>query len=127
MAEDGKVTLTRVTKCNANKKAMLEALEKTRGVVTDAAKMVGIDRKTHYQWMKEDPDYAAATGDTLNAAIDFAESKLHTLIENGDTAATIFLLKTIGKNRGYTERQELEHKHDDNTLRIIVERMDGKK
>ena len=33
---------------------MLEALEKTLGVVTSACKIVGIDRTTHYQWLKDD-------------------------------------------------------------------------
>jgi hypothetical protein len=40
--------------------------------------------------------------------IDFAESQLHKQIKEGSTAATIFFLKTKGKQRGYVER--IEHK-----------------
>ncbi len=89
------------------KKAMLEALEKSLGVITQACKVVGIDRKTHYNWTKADPDYAAAVDDIQEVAVDFAESHLHKLIKDGNPAATIFFLKTKGKGRGYVERQEI--------------------
>lgn len=92
---------------NDNKRKMLEALEKSLGIVTTAARVVGIHRDCHYRWMKEDDDYKAAVDSVNEGVIDFAESKLHNLIENGDTAATIFYMKTKGKKRGYIERQEL--------------------
>lgn len=88
------------------KQDMLVALEKTLGVVTSAARQVGIERTTHYYWMREDEDYKRAVESIDDVALDFAESKLHSLIQNDDTAATIFYLKTKGKKRGYIERQE---------------------
>jgi hypothetical protein len=89
------------------KQAMLQALEKSLGVVTTAARQTGIDRGTHYNWLKEDAEYKEAVESIEDIALDFAETKLHTLIQNEDTAATIFYLKTKGKRRGYVERQEL--------------------
>jgi hypothetical protein len=89
------------------KKAMLEALEKSLGVVTTAARAAGIERTTHYVWMKEDAEYKEAVDSISDLAIDFVESHLHQLIQGGDTAATIFYLKTKGKKRGYVERQEI--------------------
>jgi len=89
------------------KKAMLEALEKSLGVITQACKVVGIDRKTHYNWMKADEEYKTAVEELSEVAIDFAESHLHKLIKDGNPAATIFFLKTKGKGRGYVERQEI--------------------
>tara|TARA_B100000963_G_scaffold15175_2_gene11631 strand:- start:760 stop:1107 length:348 start_codon:yes stop_codon:yes gene_type:complete len=92
-----------------NKKvAMLEALEQSLGVVTTACKVVGIERKTHYNWLDQDEDYKAAVKSIENVAIDFAESQLHKQIKKGSTQATIFYLKTKGKKRGYVERQEHE-------------------
>lgn len=88
------------------KKAMLEALEKSLGIVTTACKIVGIDRGTHYNWLKDDEDYRDAVNGIEDIAIDFAESNLHKLIQSGDTASTIFFLKTKGKKRGYIERVE---------------------
>lgn len=90
------------------KKAMIEALEKSLGVVSQAAKIAGIDRSSHYRWMEEDEDYKKAVNDISDVALDFAESKLHKQIEKGDTTATIFFLKTKGKKRGYIERHETE-------------------
>lgn len=87
---------------------MLQALESALTIVTVACKQVGISRTTHYEWMKTDPDYYQAVMDLEDVVLDFAESKLHALVQNGDTASTIFLLKTKGKRRGYIERAELE-------------------
>ena len=91
---------------DAQIKAMVAAMEKALGVVTTACKTVGISRQTHYNWL-QDPDYAAAIEDVSEVAVDFAESHLHKLIKEGNPAATIFFLKTKGKNRGYVERQEI--------------------
>lgn len=90
-----------------NKRKMLEALEKSLGIVSTAARMVNIARNTHYEWMKNDEAYKEAVDMINEGVIDFAESKLHNLIDKGDTAATIFYMKTKGKKRGYIERQEL--------------------
>lgn len=94
-------------KMSHKKRAMLEALRKSLGIVTQAAEIVGIDRRTHYRWMKEDEEYAEIANDISSIAVDFAESKLHKLIQDGNAVATIFYLKTKGKERGYTERQEV--------------------
>ena len=40
-----------------------------------------------------------------NLVLDFAESKLYELVKEGNPVATIFLLKTKGKSRGYVEKQ----------------------
>ena len=88
------------------KKAMIAALEKSLGIVTDACKIVGISRDTHYEWLKVDETYKAAVESIQDITLDFAESKLHSLIKNDDTTATIFYLKTKGKKRGYIERIE---------------------
>jgi len=98
-----------MAKNDITKKAMLEALEKSLGVVTSACKAVEISRETHYRWMREDENYKQAVDDLANVALDFAESQLHKQIKGGNPTATIFYLKTKGKNRGYIERQEISH------------------
>jgi predicted DNA-binding transcriptional regulator AlpA len=89
------------------KKGLLDALEKSLGVVTTACKQVGIGRTTFYNYYNEDIEFAKKVDDIENVALDFAESQLHKQIQEGSTAATIFLLKTRGKKRGYVERQEI--------------------
>jgi len=90
-----------------HKKAILEALEQSLGVVTTACKKVGIGRTTFYQWLKDDEEFAKQVDDISNITLDFAESQLHKQIKDGNTSATIFYLKTKGKKRGYIERQEI--------------------
>ena len=94
-------------KTDTLKKATIESLEKSLGVVTTACKQVGIARSTFYEWLK-DPNFKKQVDDVQNIALDFAESQLHKQIKEGNTTATIFLLKTRGKKRGYIERSELQ-------------------
>ena len=107
------------TDFNIHKKAMLEALEKSLGIVTTAAKSVGIDRSTHYKWMDNDPAYKEAVLSISDMALDFAESQLQKRMKDGSDAAIIFYLKTKGKRRGYIERQEISGP-EDGPIQIIV-------
>ena len=95
-----------MNKTEHKKKALLDALEKSLGVVTTACKKVGMGRTMFYEYMK-DNNFREQVDDLQNVALDFAESQLHKQIQDGNTAATIFYLKTKGKNRGYVERQEI--------------------
>jgi len=98
-----------MNKTEQHKKAVIEALESSLGVVTSACKKAGVGRTTFYQWLKDDADFAKQVADIENVALDFAESQLHKQIQDGSAAATIFYLKTKGKKRGYIERQEISH------------------
>lgn len=102
------------------KNAMVKALEQSLGVVTTAAKSVGIERSTHYDWMKDDEVYRAQVEALKDVALDFAESKLHNQINKGDTTATIFYLKTQGKRRGYIEKTEVDHSSMGEKIGVIV-------
>ena len=90
------------------KEQMLEALEKSLGIVSTACKMVDVGRTTHYEWMKSDEEYKSAVNSIQDSVLDFSESHLYKLVKEGNPAATIFFLKTKGKKRGYIERQEIE-------------------
>ena len=89
-----------------HKKAMIEALVKSLGIVTTACKKVGIGRTQYYTWLKEDEDFKKQVEDISDIALDFAESKLHKQIDNDNITAIIFYLKTKDKSRGYVERVE---------------------
>tara|TARA_R100001463_G_scaffold34593_6_gene75910 strand:- start:478 stop:837 length:360 start_codon:yes stop_codon:yes gene_type:complete len=90
------------------KRALIEALEKSLGVVTTACKKVGIGRTTYYDWYHNDDEFKSKVDELQNVALDFAESQLHNQIQKNNTAATIFFLKTKGKGRGYTEKSEVD-------------------
>lgn len=83
---------------------MLRELERNLGIVTTASKRVGIDRRTHTNWVQSDPDYAAAVADIQEQALDMVETMLLKRVQEMDTTSIIFYLKTKGKSRGYIER-----------------------
>ena len=91
-----------------NKDKMLKALEECLGIVSTASINAGINRRTHYRWLEEDKEYKDKVQDIRNSAIDFVESKLFDCIKNEKETSIIFYLKTIGKNRGYIPRQEID-------------------
>ena len=102
------------------KEAVLEALEKSLGVVTTAVKSVGVARSTFYKWINEDEDFAKKVKDIDNITLDFAERQLHKQIQDGNTSATIFYLKTRGKKRGYIEKSELDLTSGEEPVKINV-------
>ena len=96
-----------MTKSDILKENLILSLEKSLGIVTTACKNSGCSRETFYKYCKDDIEFKKKVDDISNIALDFAESQLHQQIKDGNTSATIFYLKTKGKNRGYVERQEI--------------------
>jgi len=91
----------------SKKEAFLEVLEKHLGIISQATKKLNMDRTTPYKWMRDDPEFADKVQEIQNIVLDFTESKLYELIRDGNPTAIIFMLKTKGKDRGYTERKEI--------------------
>ncbi len=92
----------------AQKNKFIKALEECKGIVSTACRKIGISRQTYYKWLKNDPDFETLCNDISEEAIDFVESKLLEKIEQGDTTAIIYFLKTKGKKRGWSEKTEAE-------------------
>ena len=95
-------------KLRGKKKLMIEALQKQLGVVSAAVDDVGIARRTHYNWLESDPNYKKAVDEIPDLVIDFAENALFKLIQENNAPATMFFLKTKGKNRGYQENKQID-------------------
>lgn len=96
-------------KTKALKRALIEAMTKSLGIVTTACKIAGCDRSTYYKFYREDEEFKNEIDELENIALDFAESQLHKKIKDGCTTSTIFYLKTKGKKRGYIERTETKN------------------
>ncbi len=93
---------------DADKRRVLVGLSQAHGIVSQAADNLGIGRSTIYRYM-EDEDFKKEVETIRDEMVDHVEHKLVTLIDKGDTAATIFFMKTRGRARGYQERQEFDH------------------
>lgn len=88
------------------KQTFIDNLKAAGGIICVACEGTGINRSTYYRWRETDRDFAEAVDEVMEAQVDFVESKLMGLINAGDTAAAIFYLKTKGKKRGWTEKQQ---------------------
>lgn len=110
-------------KTGLHKKAMLTALTKCLGNVTEACEKTKTGRSTHYDWLNEDPEYKQAVADIKEAKLDIAESKLQERIEGvsvegdkgkvykipPDVTALMYYLNCQGRERGYSYKQQVEH------------------
>ena len=99
------------------------------GIMTSIAASFGVNRATVFRWCEKHPKYKEALEASRDVFIDIAETNLQTLVkgtpiykedENGkrvfdrwqvppSESAIIFTLRTIGRKRGYVEKQELDH------------------
>lgn len=103
------------------KQLMIRALEKTFGVVAEAARIAGIGRATHYEWMNADQEYSDAVKTLNDVALDFCESRLFDLITEKDRIAIMFYLRTKGKKRGYIETiHNMNQNFEDNNVHYYI-------
>ena len=78
------------------------------GIVTNACKIVKLDRSTFYRYYNEDEQFASDVDSMQDYVLDFAESKLLENIKDKKETSIIFYLKTKGKKRGYIEKTETD-------------------
>ena len=86
-----------------NKQKMIQALERSLGIVTPACKEVGISRNTFYEWYKADEDFKKAVDDINEITLDFAENQLLKKIKEGSERSILFYMKYKARKRGYTD------------------------
>jgi hypothetical protein len=87
---------------------MAAALERTNGMVSLAAKVVGCHRATFYHALERHPELKAICRETREEGLDIAETALRKKVLEGNLGAICFMLKCLGKHRGYVEKQQIE-------------------
>lgn len=86
-----------------------KALWISNGLITPAAKSLGITQQALSERIKKSERLQKARELTTEKMLDAAENTLHRKIyEDENLTASIFYLKTKGRHRGYIERQEAE-------------------
>ena len=86
---------------------MIEALREKHGNLSAAARFLNCSRNTISRYIEKYPTVKAVADEERETLIDFAENQLFKQVQEGNITAIIFTLKTIGKSRGYVERQEV--------------------
>lgn len=88
-------------------KQVIKAVKDSHGILTAVAERLGCNRTTVYDYAKRYLSVQKAIDEERDVIIDKAEDTLFKkAIQDEDTTSLIFLLKTVGKRRGYIERQE---------------------
>ena len=85
------------------KKQLLDALERSLGIVTPACKEVGISRNQFYVYYNTDPLFKAVVDDINDTTLDFAENQLFKKIKEGSERSILFYMKYKGRKRGYSD------------------------
>lgn len=121
--------------------AFLEAFPEI-GTITHAARAAGIGRRTHYDWLDADPEYAERFRAVQEESTDVLEQVAIQRAKDGSDTLLIFLLKGR-KPHMYRERYNVEHTGKDggpietkgrvkwediptDALRVVVEALDRK-
>lgn len=78
-----------------------EIYEKKSGNITETCIAANIGRRTFYRYLDNDAKFKEMIEDVNESLVDLAETKLLTLINEGDRESILFMLRTKGKDRGY--------------------------
>ena len=91
------------------KEEIIKALDSAMGGVYLAAERLGCSHTTILAWMKRSPDVAAVRDKWRGKLLDSAEVQLYRKVQAGDNWALGFALGKLGQDRGYRDKQEIEH------------------
>jgi|TARA_R100000808_G_scaffold22497_2_gene48954 hypothetical protein len=100
-----------------NKKRMLQALEKSLGVVTTALKTTELSRTNYYKWLKEDEQFAKDVADIQNIANDFIKSKYYECVKDKVPSVVLHAAKT---QLGWNETNKLDITSDEQRIKINI-------
>jgi len=97
----------------------IQIFENQMCLITAACRASKVSRAMYYRWL-EQPLFKERIEDTKTGVKDFGEQALIKLIKDGSPAATIFFNKCRNKDRGYVEKQEVQHLGVDNSINVII-------
>jgi hypothetical protein len=86
---------------------IIAALRETHGLVSIAAKYIGCSARTIYRRAQEVKEVQRVIDECREELVDRAELALWKHVTEGAPWAVALVLKTLGRHRGYVERQEI--------------------
>ena len=84
------------------KEAFLKSYADTFGNISASCAAVKTDRSTYYEWIKRDEAFKKAVEECDESFLDFAESKLHKKIADGEWVPLKYFLENKAKKRGWS-------------------------
>lgn len=86
---------------------IIEAVKKYNGLIYLAAKSLGCGSDVIYDRMKTEPEIKQIVDDCRATLVDLSEHKLKDAIMNGEPWALAMVLKTLGRERGYADKVDV--------------------
>lgn len=83
------------------------AVDGSKGIISVIARRLGCSRQTVYNYMERYPEFKELIDDEREEIIDLAEFKLLKHVNAGELRAILFVLESLGKNRGWSKRTEV--------------------
>jgi hypothetical protein len=97
------------------------ALLASHGLVAMAAASLGVSRSAIYARVERNQRLKEVVEQERESFVDLAEERLRMAVERGEAWAVALVIKTLGKKRGYTERQEIET----TDVNVVIKKLSG--
>lgn len=105
-------------------KNVTHAMRVAGGIVSEAARALGVTRSGLQKWLAKHPDVRAISAEYREAMVDEAEAQIRVKIEDGDLDAIKFALSTAGRGRGFIAKiPDVVASSNLEALRRIVQRL----
>ena len=101
------VGYTGVGRKNIPRDELIEAIKKTRGLLYLASNVLGVNHVTLSKLIESDEELSQIWREEKGKTLDRAEAKLMQAVDKGEQWAITMILRTLGRERGYVERQEV--------------------
>lgn len=85
-------------------------LQEHKGNMAAVGRALCVSRQAVWKYVQDHEALKEIQKELQQSFIDEVESELYNQALKGNVTAQIFILKTLGKDRGYVERQELTGK-----------------
>lgn len=89
-------------------KKFIKCFSGSMGNIHASCEEAEVSRATYYRWLSESEAFKEEIENVTEMNVDYAESKLMSVIQEKNVTAIIFYLKTKGKSRGYVEQNEVK-------------------
>ncbi len=94
---------------NYTEKEILDAISGSGAIMTGISNRLECDWHTAKKHIEKYESCKQALLNEREKTLDLAESVLYTSIKGGNTQDAKWLLSTVGKKRGFTEKTEIDH------------------
>lgn len=91
--------------------------------ISEACRRVGVSYAGVVKWQQEE-SFRELMHEMQQHKKNFFESALVNLVKQGDSAATIFANKTLNRDRGYSDKVQIEHTHTHTHAMVAIDQLD---